>query len=168
MKHLAPVLISQLVLLVYHQVTTLVDLAPFNGARHCTLKERLAEAGANAILMSLAPVGYALQIRSLMIFGVAYYFALFAIEILIRWIPYFSVPSGRWRSVYNRLLAIGTMNFGAGDTLDHWLAVHQRLHSDTLTLLPRIPRRVVPNLEHLILHLWTAITAMITAMYFFG
>ncbi len=149
MKHLAPVLISQLVLLVYHQVTTLVDLAPFNGARHCTFKERLAEACTNAVLMSLAPIGYAFQIRSLMIFGVVYYFALFAIEIVIWWIPYFSIPSGRWRSGYNRLLSIGTTDFRSGDALNHWLAVHQRLHSDTLTLLPRIPQRVVPNLEHI-------------------
>ncbi len=168
MKHLAPVLVSQVGLLLYHQVTTLVDLAPFNGSRHHTFKERLAEAGTNALLMSLAPIGYALQIRSLMIFGVAYYFALFAIEIIIWWVPYLSVPSGRWRTVYNRLLSIGTMNSHAGDTLDHWLAVHHRLHSDTLTVLPRIPQRMVPNLEHLILHLWTAITAVITAVYFFG
>jgi hypothetical protein len=168
MKHLAPVLVSQVVLLVYHQATTLIDLSPFNGVRHCTVKERFAEAGANAVLMSLAPIGYAFQIRSLMTFGVVYYFVLFAIEIIIWWIPYFSVPSGRWRSIYNRLLALGTSNFSSGDTLDHWLAIHNRLHSDTITVLPKIPQRVVPNLEHTILHLWTAITALITAVYFFG
>jgi hypothetical protein len=168
MKPLVIVLVSQVVLLVYHQATTLIDLSPFNGARHYTLKERCAEAGANCILMGLAPIGYAFQIRSLMIFGVVYYFVLFAIEIIIWWIPYFSVPSGRWRRIYNRLLALGTSNFSPGDTLDHWLAIHHRLHTDTITVLPKIPQRVVPNLEHMILHLWTAITAGITAAYFFG
>src|SRR4051812_17935431 len=78
---------SQLILLGYHQVTTWVDLHPFNGARHYSRKEKLAEAGANAVLMSLAPIGFGFHVKALMTFGVAYYFVLFAIELLIWWVP---------------------------------------------------------------------------------
>src|SRR5580700_11617028 len=159
MKPLVIVLVSQVVLLVYHQATTLIDLSPFNGARHYTLKERCAEAGANCILMGLAPIGYAFQIRSLMIFGVVYYFVLFAIEIIIWWIPYLTVPSGRWRRIYNRLLAGSTSCFKAGDTLDHWCEIYDRLHRGTITFLPARGNRPVPNLEHTILHAWTLVTA---------
>lgn len=168
MNRLTPVLVCQIGLLAYHQATTLIDLFPFNGVRKYTPKERFAEAGVNAVLMSLAPIGFAFKIGSLMTFGVVYYFVLFGFEIIIWWIPYFTVPSGKWRNIYNRLLSIATSNFKAGDTLNHWLEIHARLHANTVTVLPRIPQRVVPNLEHMILHLLTAITAAATAFYFFG
>ncbi len=37
------VLFCQLALLLYHQLTPLVDLFPFNGSRNYTWKEKLAE-----------------------------------------------------------------------------------------------------------------------------
>lgn len=154
--------VSQLVLLAYHQITTWFDFFPFNGARAYSRKEKIAEAGTNAVLMSLGPIGYGFRIKGLMTFGVVYYFVLFAIELLIWWVPYFSVPSGLWRSVYNRLLSFATSNFEPGDTLAHWTASYQRLHRNTLTLLPAREDRPVPNLEHTILHAWTVVTAVLT------
>ena len=155
-------LTSQIVLLVYHQVTTWFDLHPFNGVRHYSTKEQLAEAGANAVLMSLAPIGFALHIHALMTFGVVYYFVLFTIELWIWWLPYFIVPTNRGRRVYHRVLALATSNFEKGDTLDHWIAIQQRLHRDTITILPPRPNRPVPNLEHMILHALTLVTAVVT------
>ena len=122
----------------------------------------MAEAGSNAVLMALAPIGFGFQIKALMTFGVVYYFVLFAIELIIWWVPYFTVPSGRWRTVYNRLLSFSTSNFEPGDTLEHWSAIYQRLHRGTITLLPPRGDRPVPNLEHMILHLWTLVTAIVT------
>ena len=154
----------QIILFAYHQLTTLVDFFPFNGARYYTRQEKLAEAGSNAVLMSLGPIGFGLHLRWLMTFGVIYYFVLFAVEIIIWWIPYFTIPRGAWRHFYNRALAVSTSNFDKGDTLDHWRAVHDRLHAGTTTFLPRRPGRVVPNLEHSILHAWTFVTAIVTAV----
>jgi hypothetical protein len=74
-------------------VTTLVDLQPFNGVRFYTRRERLAEAGVNLVLMGLAPIGYAFQLHGLMLYGAIYYIVLFAFEIVIWWIPYFTVPT---------------------------------------------------------------------------
>jgi hypothetical protein len=68
------VVLCQLLLRLYHQATTLLDLHPFNGAWHYTVRERVAEAGINAFLMSLAPIGFAFRIHGLMLFGVIYYF----------------------------------------------------------------------------------------------
>ncbi len=154
--------VCQILLLAYHQATTWLDLHPFNGVRHYSGAEKLAEAGSNAVLMSLAPIGFGCGIRALMIFGVVYYFVLFGIELIIWWVPYLTTPSGRWRSLYNRLLALSTSNFAAGDTLAHWTNVYQRLHRDTLTWLPPRGDRPVPNLEHMILHGWTLVTAIVT------
>jgi hypothetical protein len=155
-------LVCQLVLLAYHQVTTGFDLFPFNGARRYTRKERLAEMASNAILMGLAPIGFAFDIHPLMTYGAFYYFVLFAFEIIIWWIPYLVEPRGKWRRVYNFALSLGTSNFEPGDTLSRWLQVHQRLHADTLSIVPRKPGRVVPNLEHTLLHIWTLVTAVIS------
>jgi hypothetical protein len=161
-------LCCQIGLLVYHQITTLFDFYPFNGARRYAWKEKLAEAGSNFVLMSLAPIGFGFQIRGLMIFGVVYYFFLFAVEIIIWWIPYLTVPSGHWRRIYNLLLAVSTSSFKKGDTLDHWYEIYNRLHRGTITILPARGNRPVPNLEHMILHAWTLITAIVTTGVFFN
>jgi len=155
-------IVSQILLVAYHQITTWFDLYPFNGVRGYSGKEKIAEAGSNAVLMSLAPIGFGFQIRALMTFGVFYYFVLFAIELIIWWVPYFTVPAGRWRTVYNRLLSLATSNFEPGDTLEHWTAIYRRLHRSTITLLPPHDDRPVPNLEHMILHTWTLVTAVVT------
>jgi hypothetical protein len=120
-------LVCQLALLGYHQVTTLFDFYPFNGARHLERKERLAECGVNGLLMILPPLGFGFHIRALMIFGLVYYFVLFAIELIIWWIPCLTTPSGRWRPIYNRLLSWATSNFEKGDTLARWQNIHARL-----------------------------------------
>jgi hypothetical protein len=94
------VLFCQIVLLVFHQVTTLVDFFPFNGSRNYTPTEKLLETGVNGVLMLLPPVGFGFHIRGLMIFGVVYYFVLLVIEIIIWWVPYLKMPSGRGRIIY--------------------------------------------------------------------
>jgi len=161
------VIICQVALLVYHQITTIVDFYPFNGARHYTPKEKLAECGVNGILMALPPIGFGWHLHGLMKFGVVYYFVLLFIELTLWWLPYLVVPEGKWRAVYNRLLAVATMDFGGGDLYARWLAAYQRLHSNTVTILPRRPDRIVPNLEHLLLQVWTLVTALVTAFYYF-
>ena len=153
---------SQILLVAFHQITTWFDFYPFNGVRGYSRNEKLAEAGSNAVLMSLAPIGFIFKIKALMSFGVVYYFLLFVAELIIWWVPYFTVPSGRWRSVYNRLLSVATSNFSKGDTLDHWTVIYQRLHRGTITFLPARGDRPVPNLEHTILHAWTLVTAIVT------
>jgi hypothetical protein len=158
----------QLTLLAYHQVTTWFDFYPFNGARNYSRKEKLAEACSNAVLMSLAPIGFGLRIKTLMGVGVVYYFVLFAAELIVWWIPYFTVPSGRWRAIYNHLLSMATSNFEKGDTLTSWTAIYQRLHRGTITLFPERSDRPVPNLEHTILHAWTLVTAIVTVLAYRG
>jgi hypothetical protein len=161
------VLVCQLGLLAYHQLTTHLDLFPFNGAKHYSRGEKLAEAGVNFVLMSLPPIGIVFEIHALIVFGVVYYFVLFGIEIWIWWIPYFTVPAGRWRAVYNRVLAVATSNFEPGDTLGHWRNIYDRIHRGTVTFLPDRPGRIVPNLEHTLLHILTLMTAVVTVVWYF-
>jgi hypothetical protein len=156
----------QVFLLVYHQVTTLVDLHPFNGVRHYTWKERLAEAGLNFVLMSLGPIGFAFHVRGLMIFGVIYYYFLFSVEIIIWWVLYLTEPTGRWKTIYNRVLGAVMFNDPRADASRRWLEYYNRLHRDTVKVLPKRGDRPVPNLEHTILHAWTLVTAIVTTVGF--
>jgi hypothetical protein len=161
-------LVCQIVLLVYHQITTIFDFYPFNSARHYTKKEKLAEAGFNGVLMSLPPIGFAFHIRGLMIFGLIYYYFLFAVEIIIWWAMYLTVPKGRWRQIYNRLLGAVMFNDPRADAISRWQEFYDRLHRDTIKILPRRGDRPMPNLEHTILHAWTLLTAVVTTIAYFA
>jgi hypothetical protein len=154
--------LCQLLLFAYHQTTTLVDLYPFNGVRNSSQRERFIEAGINALLMCLAPIGFIFGIRSLMLYGVVYYFVLLLFELIIWWVPYFTRPEGRWRAPYNLALALATTAFAQKDPLADWSARHIRVHEGTVTPLRRGKGPILPNLEHIILHFWTAITALVT------
>lgn len=165
---MTPIVLIQLGLLLYHQVTTLFDFYPFNGSRHYPAKVKWAEAAVNGVLMSLPPIGFGFHVKGLMVFGVIYYLLLLLAELIIWWIPYFTLPSGWWRRPYNYLLSLATSNFEKGDTLDHWLGIYNRLHRGTITILPDRPGRVVPNLEHTILHGWTLVTAIVTWVGYFA
>jgi hypothetical protein len=161
---IALAIFCQILLLAYHQVTTHVDFHPFNGARNYSRGEKLAEAGINLILMSLAPVGFALHVHGLMIYGVIYYCFLFAAELIIWWIPYFTVPVAQSRVIYNFLLSCVTSDFSDADALTRWYGTYRRLHADTIMFLPAREGRPVPNVEHTILHVWTLVTAIITTL----
>jgi hypothetical protein len=93
---------------------------------------------------------------------------LFGIEPLIWWIPYLKAPTGRWRVVHNRLLALATSDFEPGDTLARWQNVYDRLHRGTITLLPPRDDRPIPNLEHTILHGGTLLTALVAVVCYHG
>src|SRR5690349_12990910 len=88
-----PLVLIQLALLGYHQITTLCDFYPFNGSRHYPAKWKAAEAGGNGVLMILPPIGFGFHLKGLMVFGVIYYFLLLFAELIIWWVPYLVVPA---------------------------------------------------------------------------
>src|ERR1700722_13860574 len=126
-------LCCQIGLLLYHQITTLFDLYPFNAVRHYTWKMRLGEAGFNGVLMSLPPIGFGFHIHGLMIFGVVYYSILFIIELIIWWVLYLVVPTGRWRATYNRVLGAVMFNDPRVDAISRWLEGYNRVFRGTIT-----------------------------------
>jgi hypothetical protein len=132
----------QVLLLSYHQVTTQLDLFPFNGARFYKGWEKALECLVNGALMGPAPVGFALGIRGLMWYGAVYYFVLFAEELRVWWLPYFFGPTPRWQAIYDRI------------------------HGKTIQLLPARGNNPTPNLEHTILHGLTLVTALTTLFAF--
>ncbi len=128
----------QIILLLYHQVTTLCDFFPFNGVRFSKRRETLLEARFNLVMMSLPVVGFILRVTLLMKFGVIYYFVLFALECATWWAPYFWGASPKWLEIYGRI------------------------HRQTITVVPRRGNNPAPNLEHLILMALTLAAAFST------
>jgi len=132
----------QIILVLYHQATTLFDFFPFNGARFYSRRDKIAEAAVNLVLMSLPPIGFILRAPLLMKFGLVYYFILFGVECATWWAPYIFGPSPKWLELYNRI------------------------HRQTITILPRPANQPAPNLEHLILMALTLLTAITTLLAF--
>lgn len=128
----------QLALLVYHQITTLFDLYPFNGARFSPLRERGLEAAVNFALMGLGPIGFGFGIPFLIRAATAYYPILFACELATWFFPYFFGASAKWEEIYGRV------------------------QGQTIMVLPRRGANPTPNLEHLILMALTVATAIVT------
>ena len=121
-------LATQILLLLFHQATTLFDFYPFNNVRHYTLKERLTECCVNGLLMAAPIVGFAAQLKWLMIASLVIYPVLLIGEYLSWWHPYFFGASEGWQKVYNRLF------------------------KNTLVVLSPLKNNPVPNLEHTVLH----------------
>lgn len=137
------VIALQLLLLVFHQGTTLVNLYPFNNVRHYTVKERLIECLVNGTIMLMPVIGFAMHIHWLEIASLVIYPVLLIGEYLSWWHYYFFGPSVAWQEAYNRLF------------------------KQTIIVLPPIKNHPIPNLEHCILHGLTLITATVTYSYFF-
>ena len=139
----ALVIVVQVLLLVFHQLTTLVDLYPFNNVRQYTLKERVTECLVNGAIMVMPVIGFAVHIQWLMIASLVIYPALLLGEYLNWWQHYFFGPSAAWQETYNRLF------------------------KQTIIVLPPVKNHPVPNLEHCILHGLTLVATVITYFYFF-
>lgn len=137
------VIAIQLLLLVYHQLTILVDVYPFNNVRHYTIKERITECAVNGVVMLLPVIGFAANIRWLMTASLVIYPVLLTGEYVSWWHPYFFGPSVAWQQTYNRLF------------------------KQTIIVLPAIKNHPVPNLEHCILHGLTIVATTVTYIYFF-
>ena|SRR6478672_9097009 len=134
---------AQLLLVTYHQATTLFDLYPFNNVRDYTIKERLTEGLINGTTMIMPFVGFYCHVSWMMMAAIIIYPALLIAEYFNWWKPYFFGASVPWQKVYDRLFR------------------------NTIIVLPPLKKNPVPNLEHMILHGLTLITCIVTYISYF-
>jgi hypothetical protein len=133
----------QVLLLLFHQATTLFDFYPFNNVRQYTLKERLVECCVNGLLLATPALGSALQLQRMMTVSLVIYPVLLVGEYLSWWHPYFFGASEGWQKIYDRLF------------------------KHTVVVLPRIENNPVPNLQHAVLHLLTLAATIFTYIAYF-
>jgi hypothetical protein len=128
--------------LAYHQVTSNIDFFPFNNIRNYTTKQRIAEVSVNFVTMGF-PVA-AILLKNHLMTGIACWFLGFLLcgEYLSWWKAYLFGASDKWKNIYNKI------------------------HKDTIIILPPIKDNPVPNLEHCILHFLTLLTFIFTVIYY--
>ena len=129
-----------LLLLVYHQVTTLIPLFPWNDVERYSRKEMALEAGINGLLMGM---GFLCLLQANT--GFAHWYPLFYYPFLLLgecvdwWIPYFSQAFAEGRKIW--------------DYDSHF--------SRTFKLIPHRPGKRTPDANHIVLHSLTLITLLV-------
>jgi len=131
-----------LLLLAYHQVTTTVQLFPWNNVKQYSRKELLAEAGTNGLLMGCGALCLLMGNTGFFhYYPLIYYPFLLCGEFFQWWLPYFS-----------KRFAKSSINFD-----------YERLFGHTTKIIPHKPGERTPDANHTVLHLITAI--MVTLVY---
>jgi hypothetical protein len=138
---LIAVILCQLLLLIYHQFTTRVDLYPFNNIRNYTRQERRLESTVNGLIMLIPVVSFAMHWRWMMYASTVLYGLLIIAEYRQWWRHYFFRPNPEWLDIYNRIFR------------------------QTIIVLPLIRNNPVPNLEHTLLHGWTVVCFLVSLWY---
>jgi len=134
----------QLLLFTYHQITTLVNLYPFNDVERYPLRYRLIESISNGIFMILPPVGSIFQIDWIMNkFTPIFYLILLVGMFFSWWTGYLIGPRAHWQQAYSRF------------------------YGRTIKILPPIRNNPIPDLNHCILHLIALITTILTLVTYF-
>ncbi|WP_018617304.1 hypothetical protein [Segetibacter koreensis] len=137
------VIVFQLVLLLFHQATTLVNFYPFNNVRNYTIKERLLECFVNGVIMAVPVIGWVFRIKWMVTASLFIYPVLLAGEYLNWWKHYLFNPT------------------------EEWIKTYDRIFKETIIVLPPIKNNPIPNLEHTILHSLTLETTVVTYIYYF-
>jgi hypothetical protein len=87
-----------ILVLIYHQVTTMISIFPWNDTSKYTKKEIFIEAGSNGLLMGLGVLCLFLPNKCFSHFYPLFYYPfLFAGEVFQWWLPYFSDKFAKMR-----------------------------------------------------------------------
>ncbi|MEI3613879.1 hypothetical protein [Pseudogracilibacillus sp. SO30301A] len=128
-------LILQIVTLIYHQVTTRVDLYPFNAVRFYSEKERQIETTVNGVVMGIPIIFTLTQNPILISIGGCIWILIITGAILNWWLPY-----------------VTGQEFYKMSKEETWVETYERIFAKTIIILPYLKNNPRPNLEHMILH----------------
>ncbi|RAJ80194.1 hypothetical protein CLV59_105302 [Chitinophaga dinghuensis] len=132
--------------LIYHQITTHIDLFPFNNVREYTRKEQLTEAAIHFISMGFPVLALLSDCKIMALVAAVELGLMFAGEIYTWWTAYFFGARFAWQS--------------------NWKELHQRIFSKTIIMLPARGKNPAPNLEHCILHILTLLSGIACLLYY--
>lgn len=126
----------QILLFIYFEITTLVNLYPWNDLSKYSFRERMIEATTNGIVIILGLGLFFTKIKGLMILSVIIWFVFLFMQLLTWWIPYLT---GRHLKQFSR-------------------ALYDTHFQETFKLLPPIKNHIVPDAQHNVLQIITLAT----------
>lgn len=133
----------QMLLFVYFEATTLINLFPWNDLSKYSSKEKLLEATVNGIVIIIGVAMFVSKIKVFMVISVVFWFVFLFMQLLTWWMPYLT---GKHLKQFPRELY---------DT--HF----QR----TLKILPPIKDHIIPDAQHNVLQILTLITFIASLIF---
>ena len=122
-------IVMQVLLFIYFEITTLVNLFPWNDLSKYSTREKVIEATTNGVVIITGIVLFLTKVNWLMTISVIIWFIFLFMQLLVWWMPYLT---GKHLKQFPRELY---------DT--HF----QR----TVKFLPRVKNHIIPDAQHIVL-----------------
>jgi len=132
----------QVLLLIYFELTTLINLYPWNDLSKYSYQERLLEATINGIIIVIGIILFVTKVKWLMVISVVLWFAFLFMQLLTWWMPYLT---GKHLKQFPRSL-------------------YDTHFQETLKILPPIKNHCIPDAQHNVLQLLSLATFVISLM----
>lgn len=139
-------IVFQILLFLYFEITTLVNLYPWNDLSKYSNKEKITEATVNGIIIILSFGLFITQLKWLMIISVLFWFIFLFMQILNWWMPYLT---GKHLKQFPKTL-------------------YESHFKNTFKLLPPIKDHIIPDAQHNVLQIISLITFMVSAFSVFS
>lgn len=130
----------QILLFIYFEVTTLINLFPWNDLSKYSYRERLVEAGINGIIIIIGFALFVTKIKWLMVISVAFWFVFLFMQLMTWWMPYLT---GKHLKQFPREL-------------------YDSHFRETLKILPPIKNHIIPDAQHNVLQILSLATFVVS------
>jgi|SRR5690625_3492233 len=137
--------VLQIILLLYVEITTLVNLYPWNDLAKYTNKEKMLEATVNGLTILLGIVLFVSGIKWLMIVSVIFWLIFLLMQLLNWWMPYLT---GKHLNQFPRKL-------------------YDTHFQETLKILPPIKDHIIPDAQHNVLQLISLVVFVVSLLALF-
>jgi hypothetical protein len=135
----------QILLFIYFEGTTLVNLYPWNDLSKYSNQEKIIEASVNGIIIILCLGLFISEIKWLMIISVIFWFVFLFMQILTWWMPYLT---GKHLKQFPKTL-------------------YETHFKNTFKLLPPIKDHIIPDAQHNVLQILSLITFIVSTFALF-
>ncbi|MBD8006611.1 hypothetical protein [Bacillus norwichensis] len=138
-------IVLQILLFFYFEVTTLLNLFPWNDLSKYTRKEKFTEAITNGLFILLCIGLFATKVKWLMAISVMFYLIFLIMQILTWWMPYCT--------------GIHLKQFPK--------SLYESHFKDTIKWLPPMKDHIIPDAQHNVLQLLSMITLIASSISLF-
>ncbi|MBU8878762.1 hypothetical protein BGM26_07125 [Bacillus sp. FJAT-29790] len=121
----------QILLFLYFEITTLINLYPWNDLSKYSNREKIIEATANGIVIILSWALFITKIKWLMLISVLFWFVFLLMQLLTWWMPYLT---GKHLKQFPRTL-------------------YETHFKNTIKILPPIKDHIIPDAQHNVLQI---------------